>query len=65
MPRKQTKKKNSKSSHRNEVQEKAQSPLKFQTWKDMFSEKILAGYALPMARNVEAKLINLRNRLER
>lgn len=57
MSRKQVKKKTS-------VGKKIKTILKFQRLKDLFSEKILSNYALPIIRNMESRLLSLKNKLE-
>ena len=57
MSRKQVKKKVS-------IGKKIKTILKLQRLKDLFSEKILSNYALPIIRNLESKLLSLKNKLE-
>lgn len=57
MSRKQVKKKMS-------IGKKIKTVLKLQRLKDLFSEKILSDYALPVIRNMESRLLSLKNKLE-
>ena len=57
MSRKQVKKRVS-------IGKKIKTILKLQRLKDLFSEKILSNYALPIIRNLESKLLSLKNKLE-
>lgn len=65
MSRKQTKKKSFKVIQpKNRTMQKVRTILKFDRLKDILSDKILSGYVLPIARNVESKLVNLKNKLD-